>query len=296
MHHALRYYLFATLLSFGFVSQAQAEDPLIVPLWKKGPPGFEKLKDEPEEAEDYWVKHIRNPSLMVYRADPKIANGTAVLIAPGGGQKLLVINGEGRDPALYFNKLGITAIVLKYRLAEEAGSPYAGGFFAQEDAYRAIRTLRSRAKEFGIAPDKIGFMGFSAGGEVVSSVAYAAGDGNPKAKDPIDRLNGKPNFQILIYPGSKFIPTQLDSHAPPAFMLAAIDDINNSKPLMDLIQLYHGAKIPAELHIYAQGGHAFNMGYRSTLKTLHTWPDRLTDWLDDSGYLKVTVPQVELKK
>jgi len=273
------------------ISFAQTSGPTSLSLWKNGAPGFEKRKDIPEQAQDWWVRDINNPSIVIYKPERDNANGTAVLIAPGGGHKNLVFNAEGHDAALFLNKLGITAFVLKYRLARQEGSPYSLDVHPQQDAYRAVRTIRSRAKEFGINPDKIGFMGFSAGGEVVASVAYGSGDGNPKAKDPIDRINGKPNFQILVYPGPLWIPATLDAHAPPAFMVAAMDDACCAKPILDLAQLYHAAKIPAEIHLYAKGDHAFNMGYRTNLKGLQRWPDRLKEWLEDSKFIpSMTAP------
>ena len=271
-------------LSFLIAPAIHAQTPRVIHLWEHGAPGFEKLKDEPEQAQDWWVKHVNNPSITVYSPPKDIANGTAILIAPGGGHKALVFNAEGVDAALFLNKLGITAAVLKYRLAREEGSPYSLDIHPQQDAYRAMRLLRSRAKELGIDSNKVGMMGFSAGGEVVASVAYAVGDGDAKASDPVDRLNGKPDFQILVYPGPLWIPTSLDAHAPPAFMVAAMDDACCSKPILDLAQLYHDAKIPAEIHLYARGDHAFNMGQRTKLIGLGKWPDRLADWLIDSGY------------
>jgi acetyl esterase/lipase len=276
-----------TLLFFGLVifNSAFAQEPQTIYLWKNGAPGFEKLKDKPESAQDWWVRDINNPSIVAYKPSKEISTGTAILIAPGGGHLNLVFNAEGRDAALFLNKLGITAFVLKYRLARQEGSPYSLDIHPQQDAYRALRTIRSRAKEFNIDPTKIGFMGFSAGGEVVASVAYASGDGDAKAKDPVDRTNGKPNFQILVYPGPLWTPKTIDNNAPPAFMVAAMDDACCAKPIVDLAQQYHAARIPAEIHLYAKGDHAFNMGYRTKLKGLHSWPDRLADWLEDSGYI-----------
>lgn len=272
---------------------AIADEPEVIYLWKNGAPGFEALKNKPESAQDWWVRDINNPSLVVFKPAKEIANGTAILIAPGGGHRNLVFNAEGRDTALFLNKLGITAFVLKYRLARQEGSPYSLDIHPQQDAYRAMRTIRSRAKEFAIDPNKIGIMGFSAGGEVVTSVAYAVGDGDAKAKDPIDRVNGKPNFQILVYPGPLWIPTKIDASAPPAFMVAAMDDACCAKPIIDLAQLYQAAKIPAEIHLYAKGDHGFNMGYRTSLKGLHAWPDRLADWLEDSQLLSTLKASTE---
>lgn len=278
------------ITSLMLIGSAIAEEPEVIHLWKNGAPGFEKLKNIPESAQDWWVRDINNPSIVVFKPTQQLTNGTAILIAPGGGHRNLVFNSEGRNAALFLNKLGITAFVLKYRLARQEGSPYSLDIHPQQDAYRAMRTIRSRAKEFGIDPNKIGIMGFSAGGEVVASVAYASGDGDAKAKDPIDRVNGKPNFQILVYPGPLWVPTSIDANAPPAFMVAAMDDACCAKPIIDLAQLYQAAKIPAEIHLYAKGDHAFNMGQRTTLKGLHNWPDRLADWLEDSQFIPAINP------
>ncbi|MDA0196710.1 MAG: alpha/beta hydrolase [Bacteroidetes bacterium] len=260
-------------------------DPMTIPLWENGAPGFENRKDEPELAEDYWVKNIHNPSITAYHPPAGKANGTAVLICPGGGHRLLVINAEGRDAALYFNELGVTAFVLKYRLGREEGSPYNFQGHPRQDANRAIRMIRSRAKEWNINPEKIGIMGFSAGGEVASMVSYESGDGESNAVDPTNRLNGRPNFQVLIYPGPYGIPDEIPAGSPPVFMLVANDDRGSSGPVVKLINGYREANIPLEAHIYSKGGHAFNMGYRTELKTLASWPQRLTDWLTDNEYL-----------
>ena len=163
-------------------------------LWPNGAPGFEQRKNEPEEAKDYWVKNVHNPSITAYFPEKGNANGTSVVICPGGGHRLLVYNAEGKDAALFLNSLGITAFVLKYRLFREEKSTYTFEKEVVQDAYRAMRLVRSRAKEWGLDPSKIGMMGFSAGGEVVSSIAYQPGTGSTSAPDLIDRLPGKPNF------------------------------------------------------------------------------------------------------
>ncbi|MEO6454404.1 MAG: alpha/beta hydrolase, partial [Ginsengibacter sp.] len=132
----------------------------------------------------------------------------------------------------------------------------------------------------------VGIMGFSAGGEVVAKVAYASGKGDPKAPDIIDRINGKPNFQILIYPGPLGIPDTIPADAPPAFMLAANNDQCCSLPVITLLQKYRAAKASVEVHIYAQGAHAFNMGYRTPFITLKNWPQRMAEWMVDNNILK----------
>jgi acetyl esterase/lipase len=267
---------------------ADAQTPVEIPLWTNGAPGFENRRNEPTLAKDWWIKNIHNPSITVYLPPKEKANGTAVLICPGGGHRELVFNAEGRDPAGYLSSLGVTAIVLKYRLAREENSPYTIDKHVREDVYRAMRIVRSKASDWSIDPHRVGIMGFSAGGEVVALVAYANGDGSPTASDPVDKLNAKPDFQILIYPGPLGIPEQLEKDAPPAFILAANDDACCSGPSITLLQRYHQAKIPVEAHIYAQGAHGFNMGDRSKLNTIKTWPQRMADWLADSHYLGKT--------
>lgn len=281
----IRLFIIATVLLFSQAVTAQ-ETPLQIHLWPGGAPGFENRRDEPEQAKDWWVRNIHNPSITVFLPPKEKATGAAVVVCPGGGHRNLVYNSEGRDAAEYLNSLGVAAFVLKYRLAREENSPYTLETHVRQDAYRAMRLVRSRAQEWGVDTSRVGMLGFSAGGEVVAMVAYASGKGDPAAADPVDRQNGKPDFQMLVYPGPLFIPDSIAADAPPAFMVATIDDECCSAPLLKLIQEYHKAKIPAELHIYARGGHAFNMGKRSKLVTLNTWPQRMADWMKDSRLLE----------
>ena len=259
--------------------------PLVIPLWKNGAPGFENRRNEPEQAKDYWVKNIHNPSLTVFLPPKDKANGAAVLVCPGGGHRLLVWTAEGLDPAKFLNSIGVTVFVLKYRLGRDTLSPYKIEVHAREDGLRAMRIVRNRAAEFGIDTARIGIMGFSAGGEVVDMVTFGPNKGKPDAKDPIDRENAKPKFVIQIYPGPLFIPDVVPADAPPAFLLAANDDPCCSISVMQLLQKYRDAKVPVEAHIFTQGKHGFNMGNRSKLKSINTWPQRLADWLSDNGIL-----------
>ena len=268
------------------VSAQQVTPPQQIYLWINGAPGFENRKDEPEEAKDWWIKNIHNPSIIAYFPDKEKANGTAIVICPGGGHRALVYNSEGKDAALFLNSLGITAFVLKYRLFREENSPYTLEKDVKMDAYRAMRLVRHRAKEWNIDTAKIGMMGFSAGGEVVSLIAYQSGLDNVLTKDSIDKLNGKPNFQILIYPGPLGVPDSVTADAPPAFLLAANNDECCSEPIIKLLKAYRSAKAPVELHLYSVDKHAFNMGYRSTFASIKGWPQRLADWLHDNGYIK----------
>ncbi|PWV46598.1 alpha/beta hydrolase [Chitinophaga sp. S165] len=254
-------------------------------LWPDGAPGYENRKNEPEEAKDYYVKNIHNPSVTIYLPPKEKATGAAVVICPGGGFRLLVYNSEGRDPARFLNSIGVAAIILKYRLFREENSSYTLEKEIRQDAYRAMRFVRSHAAEWGVDTNRVGIWGFSAGGEVVSQVAYGPGYGNPHAKDPIDRLNGKPDFQILVYPGPLGIPEKVPSDAPKAFLIASNDDECCSAPIVSLLERYRQAKVPVEAHIFANGNHAFNMGYRSNLQSIKAWPSLLTNWLTDCKIL-----------
>lgn len=273
-----------TFLYFLFLSfQTSAQVlPKEISLWPNGAPGFESRRNEPTVAKDWWIKNIHNPSITAFFPPPEKATGTAVVICPGGGHRELVFNAEGRDAALFLNSIGVTAFVLKYRLAREENSPYTIDIHVRQDAYRAMRLIRSKSKELNVDPKRLGMLGFSAGGEVVSLIAYAAGDGDTSSADAIDRLNGKPNFQMLVYPGPFGIPDVVPVDAPPAFVLAANDDPCCSDPVVKLLQGYRKARVPIEIHLYAQGNHAFNMGDRSSLNSIKTWPQRMADWMIDN--------------
>lgn len=274
------------LLCLFIISSSPTRAQEKIPLWPQGAPGFEDRKGEPEQARDWWVKNIHNPSITAYLPDPNLATGTAVMICPGGGHRELVFDAEGTDAALFFNKLGVAAFILKYRLGREEGSPYDVAVHPKQDILRAMRVVRSRSEEWNLDPSRLGAMGFSAGGEVVNMIAYDDNQGNPADDDPIERSSANPDFQVLIYPGPLGIPEAVSKDAPPAFLLAAIDDPCCSGPTLRLLNAYHKAGASAEGHVFAQGSHAFNMGLRSDLKSIHSWPDRLADWMEDTGLLK----------
>jgi acetyl esterase/lipase len=270
------------LLPFAVLAQSRPE---VIHLWSDGAPGFADRKDIPEEAKDYWVRNINNPSVTVFLPPKDKANGCAVVVAPGGGFRELVFDAEGRQPAEFLNSLGVTVFALKYRLPNEAQSPYTMDSVRQ-DAYRAIRLVRSRAGEFQIDPYRIGILGFSAGGALVNMIAYEKGDGDPAASDPINRVNGRPNFLMMVYPGGD-IPSSVPADTPPAFLLCATDDdYGCDKITLKLYEEFRAANVPVEAHFLVRGRHAFNMGDRSQYAAIRGWPKRMADWMGDSGFLK----------
>lgn len=278
-------YRFLAPLLFVLPAFAVAQ-PEVIPLWPNGAPHFENRRNEPEIAKDYWVKHINNPSITVFLPPKEKATGAAVVIFPGGGHRELVFNAEGVDPARYLNSIGVAAFAVKYRLGREPGSPYRVEVEAKADGQRAMRLVRSRAAEWGIDPHRIGIMGFSAGGEIVSMVVYSPTDGNPKAPDPVDRVSCRPDFQIVVYPGPLGVPPAVSPHTPPAlFIVANDDDYGLNKVVLDLMAKFRAAGVPYEAHLYERGHHAFNMGHRSGLKAIQHWPDRIADWMADNSIL-----------
>ena len=275
-------YSLPCLISVLVSGSAKAQNDLtVIPLWENGAPGFENKKIEKEEAKDWWVKNIHNPSVTVFLPPKEKANGAAVVICPGGGHRTLVFNAEGRDAAIYLNSIGVAAFVLKYRLFREENSLYTEEN-AKQDIFRAMRLVRSRAKEFNIDTARVGVMGFSAGGEMAGWVSYHYLENHSVNPDKIDLLSARPSFQILIYPGPLAVPDSVSPTAPPTFLLAANDDECCSEPVVRLLQMHRHAKVPVEVHLYTQGNHAFNMGSRSSLLSIKNWPQRLADWLKDT--------------
>jgi len=271
-----------TLLALAPIAKAQE----VIHLWSKGQPGHEEMRKLPESAKDWWVRDIHNPSLTVYAPKSSEANGTAIILVPGGGHQNLVFTAEGVTPAQYLQGLGVTSFALKYVLARQQGSPYTIEGDAKADLTRAIRYVRAHAADYGINPARIGVMGFSAGGELTSMVAFNPTAADPNAADPIDRENGRPDFLIEIYPGPLGIPPVIDKAPPPAFLINAWDDRMAMADTDAIERLYEAwPDVTLERHVLSGGKHGFNMGERSTLKSVKDWRTRLADWLSDSGLL-----------
>jgi len=265
---------------------AQQAAPPVFQLWPDGAPGAEKRHGEAEKiADGVYFSNIHDPSLTVSRADPRHANGAAVVIVPGGGHRMLVFQNEGMVAAKTLNRIGVSAFVLKYRLARDAGSSYDIERDAASDLRRAVRWVRAHAADYGIDPQRVGVMGFSAGGELVSLVADNPEPATAVKRDAVDRLSARPDFQVLVYPGPLGSPAKAPKEAPPAFIVAGSKDTCCMPPAIGLYQQLTANGVSAELHLYADTDHAFNMGQRGERVSLQHWPDRLSDWLADGGWL-----------
>ena len=273
---------------------AHADEPARIPLWPEGAPGSEARMKEAEKVDREGgrcnVTNVHHPSITAYLPDAKVATGTSIIIAPGGGHRVLCLGHEGDSLAEWFAKNGIAAFVLRYRLAQEKGSPYTVDDHAMADTRRAIRLVRARAKEWRVRADRIGILGFSAGGELAALSAMKSDPGNAKAENAIDRQSCRPDFQVLIYPGSSKRFT-VKADMPPAFIaLGAEDRPDISVGMAQLYLKYKQAKVPCELHIYSNAGHGF--GYRTnSTSAAGGWPKRLREWLRDSKLLEQSPKQ-----
>jgi endo-1,4-beta-xylanase len=260
-----------------------AADPQWIVLWPNGAPGSEGKADEETVRTtpqgEHVTANVHRPSIGVFLPPKESASGAAVVIAPGGGHSELWADHEGVNPARWLAEHGVAGIVLKYRLAREKGSTYQIERESLADMQRAIRLVRSRAADWGIDPERIGVMGFSAGGEIAALAATNFDAGASDAADPIDRLSSKPAFQALLYPA---IPRdmKLSKDTPPAFLACGENDRQNiSQGLPELYLAMKKAGAIAELHVYTGVGHGF--GVRATTKgPVATWPARFLDFLE----------------
>jgi endo-1,4-beta-xylanase len=266
-----------------------AESPAEIPLWPNGAPGSAaKTANEvvaKSASGEISVWSIHHPSLTPYLPAKEKATGTAMLVIPGGGHRVLAITHEGYNVAEWLSERGIAAFVLKHRLARETNSTYKIEVEALADTKRAMRLIRSRAAEWSIDPARVGAIGFSAGGELVNLVCARFDDGQAGASDPIERQPCRPNFQALIYPGRSG-DIQPTNGFPPVFLACSYTDRKDiSEGLAETYLRFKRAGVPAELHIYSTGGHGF--GLRATnKKPVGAWVTRFDEWMADSGFVK----------
>ena len=259
-----------------------AGKPVVV-LWPNGAPGSEARRNEEEQIKGETVLNIHNPSMVVFLPSKAINTGVGLILAPGGGHTSLWIMHEGFNPAQVLADKGIAVFVLKNRLQS---SGYKFDVEGLADMQRAIRTVRSRAAEWGIDPAKIGASGFSAGGELAELAALRHDAGNPAATDPIDRVSSRPDFQALIYPGkSQLIQPVTDS--PPAFLAAGFNDrADISTGLAEAYLRFRKVGVQAELHMYANVGHGFGLRPDRPWQSHSEWPAHLVSFLRQAGLIK----------
>lgn len=266
-----------------------AADAIHVPLWETGAPGAKANRDKPERPvtgheSDGWIEEVHNPSLTVYLPTEAESRGAAIVVAPGGGHRILAAEHEGHAVGKWLAEHGIVGAVLKYRLYRQVGSPYRRGD-AIADGERAVRLVRSKADEWNIQPDRIGFLGFSAGGDLTMAVGRESDAGDAAADDPIDRVSSRPDFQVPVYPGGvrDSIP-QVTAETLPTLLICAVDDRDDiSIGLAELYLAMKKAGAPVELHIYGRGGHGF--GIRPGKRAVDRWPGRVVEWMHDIGKL-----------
>ncbi len=297
---------FASLLLF---TAAHAVEPgKEILLWPNGAPGSEGKTGETvvriAERGERVLSNIHKPSLTPYLPPADKATGCAVIVAPGGGHRELWSDHEGHNIARWLSERGIAAFVLAYRLARETNSTYTVDDHALADMQRALRLVRSRTAEWRIATNRIGVMGFSAGGEVAFLSAQRFDAGKPLtpslspsggervaegrergSSDMINNQSARPDFQALIYPGSsrRIEPA---TNSPPVFLVCGYNDRPDiSEGLAGVYLKFKQLKVPAELHIYAGSGHGFGLRANDT-KPAGKWIERFEEWLADSGFLK----------
>lgn len=257
--------------------------PGAIPLWAKGAPGSEARAKEAEELVGDNCGNVHNPTLTPFVPAREKATGTAVIICPGGGHSKLCLGHEGYALAEWFRDRGIAAFVLKYRLAREKGSAYTIQEHAMADTRRALRLIRSRAAEWHIKSDRVGILGFSAGGELAAYAAMKHDAGQKDAADAIEHQSCRPDFQALIYPGSFTV----EAGMPPVFIAAGYSDRPDiAEGMASLYLKYKAAKVPAELHLFANAGHGFGYRHNAKPSAAARWPERFTEWLSDSELLK----------
>jgi acetyl esterase/lipase len=287
MKGAIDMKLFA-VLTLACAGCAVNASPSVELLWPKGAPGAVGAEERD------------TPSLTIYLPPADKANGSAVVVCPGGGYGGLAVGHEGKDPAEWLNRHGIAAFVLRYRLGPRYHHPA-----PMQDAQRALRFVRSRAKEWNLDPKRIGIWGFSAGGHLASTAATHFDEGKPDADDPIERVSCRPNFAILCYPVISMRPPvthggsrrnllgdkpdealvtslcndeQVTEKTPPTFLFHTNED--TAVPPENSLLFYAALrkkKVPAELHIYEKGPHGIGLGVGRG--AVSAWPEQLAAWL-----------------
>lgn len=239
------------------------------------------------------ITNVTKPTITIYRPDRAIDTGAAIVICPGGGYNILAYEHEGEQVAEWLKSIGVTGVLLKYRVPRREGTPKdQPPPQALMDAQRALSLVRSKAADWGIDPRRIGILGFSAGGHLGAWAATHSDKRSYEPLDAVDKVDCRPDFAVLIYPGGVFKKGALapeihvTSQTPPMFLAHAGDDRVTPENSVQLYLALKQAGVPAELHIYASGGHGFGM--RKSDKPCATWPQRCEDWMRSQGLLKAS--------
>ncbi len=284
--------LFAlTLLVFSTYLQAE---PFVLKLWPEGAPGgLPQISEATQKLRQSYgkdpnrVTDVTEPELHVFH--PPKPNGTAVVVAPGGGYMFLSWVHEGTQVCEWLNSLGVTALLLKYRTpTRDDPNPFEK---PTADALRAIGIARHRAAEWGLQPNRIGLLGFSAGGNLLGHAACDRGPRSYPTQPDLDDPKG-PDFGIMIYGGGFLSPKDpsqfrddfsVPKDAPPMFFAVAHDDKNNPVEMVKLYLEYKRHNLPAEIHVFTHGGHGFGM--RKSAHPISQWPKRCAEWMTSMGFL-----------
>lgn len=303
MSHPLRCYgLVATTLMLalalphiGLAEEAKGTGPEPILLWPSGAPG-ESQDADPEEQQPLRpgdstirITNVSRPTLTVFQPKPEQNTGASVLICPGGGYKILAFNKEGTEVAEWLNKLGVTAFVLKYRVPATNGRERHEAPI--QDAQRALRLIRHRVSEWKLDPNRIGVLGFSAGGHLAALLSTNSVPSAYEPRDEVDRVNARPDFSILVYPAylatktdTLAAPVQVDAKTPATFLVQTEDDGVRVESSIVYYLALKQAKVSAEMHLYPRGGHGY--GLRPSKDPVSSWPLRAEAWMKSTGILK----------
>jgi acetyl esterase/lipase len=262
---------------------ADAAKPEVLLLWPGGAPGAMANGGEQTvritDQGDHVISNVHQPSLTVYLPKKKTsALVPAVIVIPGGGHRELWTDHEGHNVARFLNEQGVAAFVLYYRLERAPNSTYKIEDHALKDLQRALRMVRSRSREWGIDPAKLGTMGFSAGGQLALLGAMRYDAGVTATGDTVDAYASKPSFVALVYPGN-WPEVKFDANSPPMYLLCGSDD--RPQVMAGLTQIFNAlrdAKVPAEMHFYDGVPHGFGLRTSNT-GPVAQWPAQFVDWL-----------------
>jgi len=294
---------FFTLVIISFTTMAQ---DFKLKVWPNGAPSSNGMTLPEEVYEGKRVRNVSEAEMYVYLPKMGINTGAAVVICPGGGYAIEAMDHEGYDLAEWLTTQGVAGIVLKYRL------PYGHDQIPLEDAQRALRIVHQKAAEWGINPAKIGIAGSSAGGHLASTAGTRFDMGKTDASDPIEKYSCRPDFMLLLYPvitfseefghmgsrtnligsGNKWELVEkysnelhVTAQTPPTFLVLADDD--GGVPPRNSIEFYMALKkykIPAEMHIFRDGGHGFGMNKKKL--PIDQWPNLFAQWMKTQGIIK----------